>query len=1475
MPTPRSRGRVAAALALALGVTLAAPQIAQSVVVDDVTDDTSRMPTAESPSTVTGATGAPGDPGGEGAVHEASEAGEASAEEMPESATGLYIVRLEEAPLATYQGGVEGLAATSPQATGQERLDTTSADSRAYLQHLAEAQEAAGLQIESLLARDVEVADRYTHALNGLSLELSAEEAAALVGMPGVTAVEPDQQWELDTDVSNDIINSPAIWEGETGQDFGTLGEGVIVGMLDTGVNHLHPSFAATDGEGYTHTNPYGSGTFVGVCAPDDPEHEDLCNDKLIGAYNFTGTGTATDDNGHGSHTGSTMAGNQHTAVFDVGADTYELPVSGVAPHANVISYKVCSIFCNSTASVAAVEQAIIDGTDVLNYSISGPDNPWNTAVDLAFLSAYESGIYVAASAGNDGPGAGTVAKTAPWNAAVAATNSPRLIAHDVSVTGPTPVPEELVGLAGVPGSGPGVTSPIEAELREASVVDPGNGGGCEAFPDGVFDGALALIERGGCDFSAKVGNAADAGAIGVIMVNQFPGPPVVMGGLESADIPAVMVANGEGTALRDFVVAHPGTTALLDSGSVLTMTDEWSTMVADFSSRGPSDFDLLAPTFAAPGRNILAATMASDDDASTYEFMQGTSMSSPHGAGAGALLRALHADWSPAQIRSALASTANPEGMLKDDGTTPADPYDVGSGLVDLDAAGRVGLVMDESVEDFEAADPELGGDPRTLNLPAFVDQNCLDSCSWTREVTNVADVATAYGTSVTPPEGVTMTVEPASFTIEPGATQTLTVTADVSSLVGGEALFGDVQVTTDGTHAGGAEIADVHYPVVLVKGEAQILLEPTELTSLLGVDEQEAHTVTVTNEGGAPMEWALDTDGDCALPAWAAVEPTSGSVAPGESQEITVTFDSSDMSGGEFAASLCVTSNDPHTPVATVALDLEVVEIPVIEVSAQELAVTQPAGTVTSEELTIGNTGYGVLDWTFADPEAGPSEERIEQLREGVLLAPNSDRDHRGVMAFDAQDGTLLDEAFIPHHDYADTSLYTPTHVLLNADQTGFLLTDQIRNVITEYDLDGNFVGYFAPTAEGEDRSIMQNIRGMAWSPEGTLLVTVATGDNANSVVEFDAEGNYLGHFVEPGLGGLEGPWFLTFRDEDVLVAASGSQAIHSYSTDGTTDNGMFTTQMRWPEQMEETEQGTLLVANLFSGSGFLDRGVYEFSADGELVDGWSVPGSTSYAGVHPLGNGNMLAATEDGVFEVSRDGTVEPEVETGRARFISDIQIPDLMPCQTPDEVAWLDVDPAAGETARGEEAAVRVLLDSAGLPAGEHTATLCVSSDDPATPYVPVQVTLTVTDQVCDTTVTGVHDGPLTVRSGLTCLAAGSEVGGAVTVRGGGLFADDVTIDGPLSGNRAQGVEITDSTVGGALTLMAGTERITVDGNQVSGPTTLQRNTTGEVPILVADNVIDGPLTCRSNTPPPTNDGRLNEVQGPRSGQCSDL
>ena len=136
---------------------------------------------------------------------------------------------------------------------------------RAYIDRLAERQAAVADLISNRLERPVEVKRSYRNVLNAIVIEAEAAEAAGLAAVPGVVAVEPDVEYELTTDTSHDLIGSAAIWGGDTGQDAATRGEGVVVGILDSGINPFHPSFAATDGEGYTHTNPY-SGS-LGVCA--------------------------------------------------------------------------------------------------------------------------------------------------------------------------------------------------------------------------------------------------------------------------------------------------------------------------------------------------------------------------------------------------------------------------------------------------------------------------------------------------------------------------------------------------------------------------------------------------------------------------------------------------------------------------------------------------------------------------------------------------------------------------------------------------------------------------------------------------------------------------------------------------------------------------------------------------------------------------------------------------------------------------------------------------------------------------------------------------------------------------------------------------------------------------------------------------------------------------------------------------------
>ncbi len=232
--------------------------------------------------------------------------------------------------------------------------------------------------------------------------------------------------------------------------------------------------------------------------------------------------------------------------------------------------------------------------------------------VDLAFLEAFNAGIFVATSAGNDGPGEATVAHTGPWTAASR---------RDHALPGIRQHPRrDRAGACSGRAHRPARRSraaarPIGETSRRSCATPPEshprNDTGCQPFEAGAFAGALAMVDRGDCDFSVKVTNAADAGAVAVLVANNVGGPPTAMGLLEETTIPAAMIEQGSAAALR---AAAGGAilTARLNATTELVPNHAWEDLVAGFSSRGPSHLDLLAPSFAAPGVDILAAGAAS-----------------------------------------------------------------------------------------------------------------------------------------------------------------------------------------------------------------------------------------------------------------------------------------------------------------------------------------------------------------------------------------------------------------------------------------------------------------------------------------------------------------------------------------------------------------------------------------------------------------------------------------------------------------------------------------------------------------------------------------------------------------------------------------------------------------------------------------------------------------------------------------------
>lgn len=732
------------------------------------------------------------------------------------SSTGRYIVMLDEPPLARYAGGSAGLAATGPEATGADRLDVGTAASQAYLAYLDARHDAVIGLSEAAIGRSLDVFGTYRVTLNGFSAAMSASEASAVAGVAGVARVGPDENRYLQTDNGPAWIGAPGIWDGSESGSTATKGEGIVVGVIDTGVNYDHPSFADVGGDGYDHTNPRG--TFYGLCNP--ITGAPFCNDKLIGVYDFTGTGPE-DDNGHGSHTASTTAGNVVDAALAAPTITIDRQISGVAPHANLITYKACVTTpaigtCPVSALLLAIDQATADTVDVVNFSIGGgSSDPWADFDAQAMLNGRAAGVFFSVSAGNDGPGAATVGSPAdaPWVMAVGASTHDREFINSLTTMtgGATTAPADMIGRSVTSALG---STPIVYAGAYGSALcgeGPANAGTGEAtinpFPPGTFNGEIVVCDRGTYGRVEKAQNVMEGGAGGFVLANDEPsGDSTVADGYP---IPGVNISYADGIVLKAWLASGSGHVASI-GGTVANEDPANADIMASFSSRGPNPAsgDLLKPDVTAPGVDILAAfnTPLTDPSGPTeYGVISGTSMSSPHAAGSAALIRALHPDWSPAEVQSALMTssfTSTPgdgsevHEVLKEDGATSADPFDMGAGRVNLHAAGRAGLVLDETAENYAAADPALGGDPTTINTASMAEDGCEGTCSWRRTLTGAASGTVAWTAAASAP-GMSLTVEPASFSLAPGETVTITVSADVTASAPDSWQFGTLTLT------------------------------------------------------------------------------------------------------------------------------------------------------------------------------------------------------------------------------------------------------------------------------------------------------------------------------------------------------------------------------------------------------------------------------------------------------------------------------------------------------------------------------------------------------------------------------------------------------------------------------------------------------------------------------------------------------
>jgi hypothetical protein len=801
----------------------------------------------------------------------------------PRQGRGTFIVMFKEAPLASYKGSVAGIGEPERafDVQGKGRIDVKGSESQQYVEYLQTRQEQMETRMSTMMGRDVNPRRTMQHAVNAMIVDLSSNEAKSVRGMPEVRLVEEYREYALDTDTGPALIGAPPIWNGTNpgsgGQQY--RGEGQVIAMIDSGINFGSPSFAAVGPvDGYVHINPLGAGSYLGSCAPGDVD-EGRCNDKLIGAYDFVcgaptnACGAANireepgfgDTDGHGSHTASTAAGNTRDALFAGGLRR----ISGVAPRANIIAYDACYTeistgrgLCPNTATIASIDQAIADGVvTAINYSIGGGTQPWTEAVSIGFLNAVDAGIYVATSAGNSGPGPNTLGHVQPWVASTAAAQHGRgQYQIAMSVTGPAPVPANLAPLLvneGTLGVAFSATIPGTTPLRISSGINT-TSDGCAAYPANTFAGSIAVVRRGTCSFAIKANNAAAAGAVAMVLANNQAG--VIIPQVPGTTIPVFSVTQAEGDALRNFGQANPATATAQITFPAIPVPNA-PDVLASFSSRGPAgNFNVLKPDVTAPGVDVLATvagtTLTGSEQA--VGLISGTSMASPHHAGAAMLIRQARPSWTVPEVKSALMLTSN-QTVYTEDSITLANPFARGSGRVQVDRAINAGLVMNETTANYLAADPGAtpAGDPSTLNQPNLINRSCFPTCAFNRSFRNTRATTETWRVQVENIRGAF----PSFITLTPGGTITARFTVYGSLLpANGNFNFGNVVLTSIPTD--GSQPQVLRMPIAIAVQPPVVSL-PASLSMSMPTNGVNSVYFNIGNTGGSTLTYNFLSSG------------------------------------------------------------------------------------------------------------------------------------------------------------------------------------------------------------------------------------------------------------------------------------------------------------------------------------------------------------------------------------------------------------------------------------------------------------------------------------------------------------------------------------------------------------------------------------------------------------------------------------
>ncbi|KAL3833570.1 hypothetical protein ACJIZ3_008306 [Penstemon smallii] len=410
----------------------------------------------------------------------------------------------------------------------------------------------------------------YHTVLKGFAARLSPIEVKAMENMDGFISARPARKLPLHTTHTPNFMGlnqNTGFWQDSN------YGKGVIIGVLDGGIFPNHPSFSD---EGM----PPPPAKWKGRCDFNGTS----CNNKLIGARDFViPNGIPSDDDGHGTHTASTAAGNfvKDANVFGNANGT----ASGIAPLAHLAIYRVCSFFCFDSDILAAMDAAIDDGVDILSISIGGVEfNFYDDAMALGAFSAMEKGILVSTSAGNSGPSSFSLSNEAPWMLTVGASTIDRKIRATAilgnneqfdgeSLFQPMDFSNTLLPLVYA-----GMLNTSDPDLRF-----------CRSSSLNMTDvrGKIVVCELGGFITRIAKGRAVkNAGGVGMILINGEAFGNLTLS--EAHVLPATHVTYADGLKIKAYINSTATPMATISfKGTIIG--DNRAPVVAAFSSRGPN----------------------------------------------------------------------------------------------------------------------------------------------------------------------------------------------------------------------------------------------------------------------------------------------------------------------------------------------------------------------------------------------------------------------------------------------------------------------------------------------------------------------------------------------------------------------------------------------------------------------------------------------------------------------------------------------------------------------------------------------------------------------------------------------------------------------------------------------------------------------------------------------------------------------